>query len=133
MLFNFLVIGIQKYAQKVIMASFPGFHRNNSFPLLLLRKDQITVGQAALKAASGKVIKHEKACLDNQHVFIPFAFDTFGFLAPEAVDLLSRVQRVMRSNVMTPRSMDVVFKRLSFAIQKGVAAQLVARLPTISM
>ncbi|MFS7938395.1 hypothetical protein Hanom_Chr05g00439181 [Helianthus anomalus] len=51
-----------------------------------------------------------------------------GFL-----DLLSRVQRVMHSNVMTPRSMDVVFKRLSFAIQKGVAAQLVARLPTISM
>ncbi|KAJ0606231.1 putative glycosyl transferase, family 14, beta-glucuronosyltransferase GlcAT14A/B/C [Helianthus annuus] len=77
-----------------------------------------TVGQAALKAASGKVIKHEKACLDNQHVFIPFAFDTFGFLAPKAVDLLSRVQRVMHSNVMTPRSMDVVFKRLSFANRK---------------
>ncbi|KAF5784754.1 putative PUB domain-containing protein [Helianthus annuus] len=37
-----------------------------------------------VKAASGKVIKHEKACLNNQHVFIPFAFDTFGFLAPEA-------------------------------------------------
>ncbi|MFS7986261.1 putative exostosin [Helianthus anomalus] len=92
-----------------------------------------TVGQTALKAASGKVTKHEKACLDNQHVFIPFAFDTFGFLTPEAVGLLSRVQRVMHSNVMTSRSMDVVFKRLSFAIQKGVAAQLVARLPTISM
>ncbi|KAJ0771049.1 putative exostosin [Helianthus annuus] len=102
-------------------------------PLVGLGSSAFTVGQAALKAASGKVIKHEKACLDNQHVFIPFAFDTFGFLAPEAVDLLSRVQRVMHSNVMTPRSMDVVFKRLSFAIQKGVAAQLVARLPTISM
>ncbi|MFS7991232.1 putative exostosin [Helianthus anomalus] len=102
-------------------------------PLVGLGNSAFTVGQAALKAASGKVIKHEKACLDNQHVFIPFAFDTFGFLAPEAVDLLSRVQRVMHSNVMTPRSMDVVFKRLSFAIQKGVAAQLVARLPTISM
>ncbi|MFS8022143.1 hypothetical protein Hanom_Chr16g01436061 [Helianthus anomalus] len=59
----------------------------------------------ALWAASGKVTKHEKTCLDNQHVFIPFAFDTFDFLAPEAVDLLSRVQRVMHSNVMTPRSM----------------------------
>ncbi|MFS7889274.1 putative reverse transcriptase domain, exostosin [Helianthus anomalus] len=103
------------------------------FPLVGLGSSAFTVGQAALKAASGKVIKHEKACLDNQHMFIPFAFDTFGFLAPEAVDLLSRVQRVMHSNVMTPRSMDVVFKRLSFAIQKGVAAQLVARLPTISM
>ncbi|KAL4564148.1 hypothetical protein LXL04_028200 [Taraxacum kok-saghyz] len=55
-----------------------------------------------------------------------FAFDTFGFLAPEAVDLLNRVQRVMHSNVMTPKSMDVVFQRVSFAIQKGVAAQLVA-------
>ncbi|KAL4564082.1 hypothetical protein LXL04_028133 [Taraxacum kok-saghyz] len=53
------------------------------------------MGQAALKAASCKVMKHEKACLENQHVFIPFAFDTFGFLAPEAVDLLNRVQRVM--------------------------------------
>ncbi|MFS7934949.1 hypothetical protein Hanom_Chr05g00397681 [Helianthus anomalus] len=71
-------------------------------------------------------------CL-NLYSSIPFAFDTFGFLAPEAVDLLSRVQRVMHSNVMTPRFMDVVFKRLSFVIQKGVAAQLAARLPTISM
>ncbi|GJT52326.1 hypothetical protein Tco_0978483 [Tanacetum coccineum] len=89
-----------------------------------------TAGRAALKAASGKVTKHEKACIENQHVFIPFAFDTFGFLAPEAVELLSRVKRVMHSNVMTPRSTDVVFKRIGFAIQKGLAAQLVARLPS---
>ncbi|KAF5811722.1 putative exostosin [Helianthus annuus] len=104
-------------------------------PLVGLGGSAFTVGQATLKAASGKgkETKHEKACLDNQHMFIPFAFDTFGVLVPEAVDLLSRVQRVMHSNVMTPRSMGVVFKRLSFAIQKGVAAQLVARLPTISM
>ncbi|GJV76417.1 RNA-directed DNA polymerase, eukaryota [Tanacetum coccineum] len=75
-----------------------------------------TAGLTALKVASGKVIKHEKSCIENQHVFIPFAFDTFGFLAPEAVELLSRVQRVMHSNVMTPRSTDVVFKRIGFAI-----------------
>ncbi|KAK1411037.1 hypothetical protein QVD17_37581 [Tagetes erecta] len=91
------------------------------------------VGQAALKAAACKVAKHEKACIDNQHVFVPFAFDTFGFLAPEVVEVLNRVQRVMHSFVMTPRSMNVVFKRLGFAIQKGLAAQLVARLPSISM
>lgn len=71
--------------------------------------------------------------MENQHTFIPFAFDTFGFLAPEAVELLNRVQRVMYCNVMTPRSIDVVFKRISFVIQKGVAAQLVARLPATSM
>ncbi|GJZ38258.1 hypothetical protein Tco_0584449 [Tanacetum coccineum] len=71
-------------------------------PLVGLSSRGFTAGQAALKAASGKVTKHEKACIENQHVFIPFAFDTFGFLAPEAVELLSRVQRVMHNNVMTP-------------------------------
>jgi hypothetical protein len=35
----------------------------------------------------------------------------------------------MNSNVVFPRAMNVVFKRIRFAIQKGVAAQLVARLP----
>ncbi|KAL8225180.1 hypothetical protein R6Q57_017737 [Mikania cordata] len=61
-------------------------------------------GQAALKAESGKVAKHEKACLENQHVFTPFAFDTFGFLAPEAVNFLNRVQRVMHSNITVLRT-----------------------------
>nr|GEY05566.1 putative reverse transcriptase domain-containing protein [Tanacetum cinerariifolium]GEY40717.1 putative reverse transcriptase domain-containing protein [Tanacetum cinerariifolium] len=98
-------------------------------PLVGLSGMGFTVGQTALKAASCKVTKHEKACIKNQHVFILFAFDTFGFLAPEAVKLLNRVQRVINSNVMTPRSTNVVFHRISFAIQKRLAAQLVARLP----
>ncbi|GJS88233.1 hypothetical protein Tco_0770869 [Tanacetum coccineum] len=92
-----------------------------------------TTGQAALKAVSCKVTKHEKACIENQHVFIPFAFDTFDFLAPETVELLSRVQRVMHNNVMTLRSTDVVFKRIDFAIQKGLMTQFVARLPSTTM
>jgi hypothetical protein len=50
-------------------------------PLVGLGVAAFTVGQTALKAASSKVAKHEKACSDNQHVFIPFAFDTFDFLA----------------------------------------------------
>ncbi|GJY43553.1 arginine--tRNA ligase, chloroplastic/mitochondrial [Tanacetum coccineum] len=90
-------------------------------------------GQAALKATLGKVTKHEKACIENQHVFIPFAFDTFGFLASEAVELLSRVQWVMHSNVMTPRPTYVVFKRIDFAIQKGLSAHLVVRLSSITI
>ncbi|KAK2420023.1 hypothetical protein QL285_030817 [Trifolium repens] len=92
-----------------------------------------TVGQAALKAASSKVVKYGRACSENQHVFIHFAFDTFGFLAPEAVDILKRVQRVMHSNMVSPRSQDVVFKKINFAIQKGLAAQLIARLPSIKV
>ena len=99
-------------------------------PLVGLRDNRIVAGQAVLKAESGKVMKHEKACKENQHVFIPFAFDTFGSLAPEAVGFLKRVQRVVHSNITTPKNHNFVFSRIGFAIQKGVAAQLVARLPT---
>ncbi|KAK2381131.1 hypothetical protein QL285_068765 [Trifolium repens] len=67
--------------------------------LVGLTTGDFTVGRAALNAASSKVAKHERACSDNQHAFIPFAFDTFGFLAPDVVTILKRVQRVMHSNV----------------------------------
>jgi len=56
-----------------------------------LRVMDLTVGQTTLKAPPSKVTKHEKAYFDNQYAFIPFAFDIFGFLALEVVDLLHRV------------------------------------------
>jgi hypothetical protein len=68
------------------------------------------------------MVKHEKTYSDNQHVFISFAFDTFGFLAPDAVNLLKRVQKAMHINVVSHKSMNVVFQRLSFTIQNGLAA-----------
>nr|GEU97610.1 putative exostosin-like protein [Tanacetum cinerariifolium] len=100
-------------------------------PLVGFRENGFVAGQAALKAESSKVAKHEKACLENQHVFIPFAFDTFGFLAPKTEKFLNRVQRVVQSNCSTPKAQNIIFSRIGFAIQKGVAAQLVARLPAI--
>nr|GEV86612.1 putative exostosin-like protein [Tanacetum cinerariifolium] len=100
-------------------------------PLVGFRENGFVAGQAALKAESSKVAKHEKACLENQHVIIPFAFDTFGFLAPETEKFLNRVQRVVQSNCSTPKAQNFIFSRIGFAIQKGVAAQLVARLPAI--
>ncbi|KAL8159521.1 hypothetical protein V2J09_001058 [Rumex salicifolius] len=106
---------------------------NGVSPFTGIRYATFTVGQATLMATSGKVSKHDKACRNNGHVFILFSFDIFGFLALEAVGLLKRVQKVMHSNVMTPRSRDFVFQRIGFAIQKGLITQLVARLPAKSM
>ena len=102
-------------------------------PLVRLGVRPFMKGQAALKAVSSKGVKHEKTCSDNQHVFIPFAFDTFGFLALEVVDLLHRVQKVMHSNVMSPRSMNVVFTNIGFFIQKDLVAQLVVCFPCIQV
>jgi hypothetical protein len=69
-----------------------------SFPSCETGVGDFTVRRAVLKAASSKMTKHEKTCSDNQHIFIPFAFDTFDFLAPEAVNLLKIIQKVMHCN-----------------------------------
>jgi hypothetical protein len=79
------------------------------------------------------VNKHEKTDYDNQHAFISFAFNTFDFLAQEAVNILKIVQRVMHINVVSPRSLDGVFKRIGFAIKTMLAAQLVACFPFIQV
>ncbi|GJW10785.1 integrase, catalytic region, zinc finger, CCHC-type containing protein [Tanacetum coccineum] len=65
--------------------------------LVRLSSRGFTVGHAALKAASCKVTKDEKICIETQHMFISFAFDTFGFLTHEAVELLNKVQHVMNN------------------------------------
>jgi hypothetical protein len=48
----------------------------------------------------------------------PLVFDTFDFIAPEAIDLLKKIHRVIHSNVITPRSIDVVFRRLGLLYKK---------------
>lgn len=58
----------------------------------------------------------EKTCSDKQHAFILFVFGTFVFLAPKVVDLLHIIQMVMHNNIMSSRSMNVLFKRIDFAI-----------------
>ena len=88
-------------------------------PLVGLRDSGFVAGQAFRKAESKKVEKHAKACEENQHVFVPLTFDTFGSLAPEAIRFLTRVQRVIQSSVSAPGGHGYVFSRLGFAIQKG--------------
>jgi hypothetical protein len=56
-------------------------------PLVGLTTRDFIAGHAALKAASKKVAKHE---------FILFAFDTFGFLAPDVVDILQNSLNTQR-------------------------------------
>ncbi|KAF5807940.1 hypothetical protein HanXRQr2_Chr04g0139741 [Helianthus annuus] len=88
-------------------------------PLVGLKDKGFVVGQAVLKAEASKVAKHEKPCLENQHVFVPFACDTFGGLAPDVVRLLNRVQKVVNSNSSSLKVSNFVFSRIGFSIQKG--------------
>lgn len=51
--------------------------------LVGLKTNDFTVGQISLEVVSSKLKKYEKTCSYIQHTFIPFAFDTFGFIAPD--------------------------------------------------
>jgi hypothetical protein len=86
------------------------------FVLVRLTTEDFTVRQMTLKNASSKVVKHERACSDNQRVFILFAFDTFGFLVPKTVNFLKSIQRVIHNNMMSHRSQDIAFKIIGFVI-----------------
>jgi hypothetical protein len=66
-------------------------------------------------------------------MFISFAFDTFGFLALNVVSLLQRVQKVMNNNVVSSRATNIIFKRICFAIQKGLATHLLRVCLTCAM
>jgi hypothetical protein len=81
-------------------------------------------GQATLKVASSKWSNMRKHDLTNRHA---------NSSAQEVVSLLQRVQKVMNKNVVSPGAMNVIFKRIDFVFQKGLAAQLVARLSFIHM
>lgn len=93
-------------------------------------------GRSTLRPADVLVfgwVGGKHACVDLTGVSSPIGLSsrgftvgqtTFSFLALEAVELLNGVQRVMHSKVMTPRSANVVFKRIGFAIQRRIAAQL---------
>jgi len=71
-----------------------------------------------------RIVRVVELCIDTRmsnsvsKTLVEMIFDTFDFLAPEVVDLLHRVQRVMHNNVnvMSSRSMNVVFTRIGFVI-----------------
>lgn len=52
----------------------------------------------------------------DQRAFMPFVFDTFEFLAQKIIDLLQEIQSLMNNNLISHKSMNIVFKRIDFAI-----------------
>jgi hypothetical protein len=87
-------------------------------------------GKDAKSAENEKFRKHEDACREAGYEFIPFAVDTFGGLAPEALKLLKLIASNLEiiKNCSRNVALNIVFRRISFAIHLGVARQLVDRM-----
>jgi len=86
------------------------------------------MGHVDPKATSNKLAIHEKTCYGNQHTYIPFAFGIVDFLVLDIVDILKRGQTFMHNNIVSPRSICVVFKRINFAIIIELVVQLIVGL-----
>ena len=88
---------------------------------------------ALTSVEQGKRDKHARTCRSHGFDFIPFGFSSLGSFGPEAEELLSRISQRYSSHARVPpwEAHSWVFRRLSFAVMRGVAAQLAGRqLPT---
>jgi hypothetical protein len=71
--------------------------------------------QAALKVPLSKLANFKKKCYDYQDTFIPFMFDILSFRS-EVVDIFKRFSRIMYNNIVSFKSLEIVFKRIDYAI-----------------
>jgi hypothetical protein len=84
------------------------------------------IGAIVLEAAKDKWDKHLAPCLQAHFDFMPFAVDVCGLIDWAAVSLLKRI--ACKYSEITLKSyaecVSIVRRRISFAIQSGVARQL---------
>ncbi|GKB41808.1 hypothetical protein Tco_0886750 [Tanacetum coccineum] len=86
--------------------------------------------RAVIDAAHRKWIKYEAKCANIGYGFHPFSFSSLGELEKDAVTLLKWINKFFVTQDIGARAVIHIFNRISFAIAKGVGAQLVSWLPT---
>ncbi|GJV00326.1 hypothetical protein Tco_1329596 [Tanacetum coccineum] len=87
-------------------------------------------GRAVIDAAQRKRGKYTAKCAAIGYVFLPFSLSSLGELEADAVTLLKRIQKFSMTQDIGARAVVHIFNRISFAIAKGVRAQIVSQLPS---
>ncbi|GJV46420.1 reverse transcriptase domain-containing protein [Tanacetum coccineum] len=85
-------------------------------------------GQAVIDVAQHKRGKYMDKCAAIGYRFLPFSFSSLGELEADAVTLLKRIRKFSITQDIGARAAIHIFNRISFAIAKGVGAQIVSRL-----
>ncbi|GKC57420.1 hypothetical protein Tco_1085018, partial [Tanacetum coccineum] len=83
--------------------------------------------RAMIDAAQRKRGKYMAKCAAIGYGFLPFSFYSLGELEADAVTLLKRIQKFSLAQDIEARVAVHIFNRISFAIAKGVRAQIVSR------
>ncbi|GJY96150.1 hypothetical protein Tco_0512511 [Tanacetum coccineum] len=101
-----------------------------SSPLTQTGMVDFVPGRAVIDAAQRKRGKYMAKCAAIGYGFLPFSFSSFGELEADAVTLLKRIRKFSMAQDIGARAAVHIFNRISFAIAKGVGAQIVSRLPS---
>ena len=105
--------------------------------MLASHSQPYTVGKAALDAHNKKDLKHKEACEKAGYGFQAFASDTSGVLSPSSYLYLCRIATSYAAIANRPYAyaLSLCLRRVSFAIQKGLAYQLTSSpsfIPTVT-
>ena len=86
----------------------------------------VEVGKKAQEAEDRKVRKHGAACEAAGYGFKAFALDVFGVLGRGSKRLLDRVcKRIVRETGYEEyKATAICYRRISMAVQQGIAEQL---------
>jgi hypothetical protein len=94
----------------------------------------IVIGKKVNISEADKYRKHQEACETASFGFKAFAIDVFGVVATRSLQLLYRIRNAMvRSAGYPPRMATAIcHRRISLAVQMGVARQAVTQLIPVS-
>ena len=103
-------------------------------PLCSTRQPEVEVGKAAQRAEKNKINKHLAACEAAGYGFKAFAIDVFGVMGEESAMLLRRIcKKMIRETCCAKyKAMAICYRRVSMAVQLGVARQMVASREVVS-
>ncbi|GKC15797.1 hypothetical protein Tco_1012579 [Tanacetum coccineum] len=101
-----------------------------SSPLTQTGMADFVPGRAVIDATQRKRSKYMAKCVAIGYGFLPFSFSSLGELEADAVTLLKRIRKFSMAQDIGARTATHIFNRISFAIAKGVGAQIVSRLPS---
>ncbi|XP_026414844.1 uncharacterized protein LOC113310393 isoform X1 [Papaver somniferum] len=98
-------------------------------PFTSARTRNFTPGHAISATVTRKRDKYLDTCTAQGYGFVVLAFSTLGELGSEMISFLQRLRNCLVSHDANHKIGDSLFFRLGVVIQKGIGAQLVARIP----
>ncbi|GJU29323.1 hypothetical protein Tco_1172912 [Tanacetum coccineum] len=100
-------------------------------PSILTRTRMVNFipGRVIIDVAKHKRGKYMDKCEAIGYGFLLFSFSSLGELEADMVTLLKRIRKFSITQDIGTRAAIRIFNRISFAIAKGVGAQIVSRLP----